>query len=82
VADEQSLTTDPDNYLLAVRRAAADGDAVRYRPAIAGTLNPKGGVVIRLPGGDHSPRGFQSLAGGGSAEHNRRSIYLQMKSDR
>ncbi|HTI49659.1 MAG TPA: DUF1553 domain-containing protein, partial [Planctomycetaceae bacterium] len=86
VADEESLKKDPENYFLSrMPRRRLDGDAVRDTTlAVAGTLNLKMGgvgVIPPLTREELLAARFPNLwpANPDPAEHNRRSIYLQMK---
>jgi mono/diheme cytochrome c family protein len=86
VADEDSLTKDPENHLQSrAPRRRLDGDALRDSIlAVAGTLNLKMGGVGVIPPLTHEEilaARFPNLwpANPDPAEHNRRSIYLQMK---
>ncbi len=86
VADKSSLEKDPENhYLSRMNRRRLDGDAIRDNVlAIAGTLNLKMGGVGIIP-----PLTKEEIlaarmpdlwpANPDPAEHNRRSVYLQMK---
>jgi hypothetical protein len=86
VADEESLRTDPENhYLSRMNRRRLDADSIRDTMlAISGTLNLKMGGVGIIP-----PLSKEEIlaarmpelwpAHPDPAEHNRRSIYLQMK---
>jgi hypothetical protein len=86
VADEESIAKDPENHLLSrAPRRRLDGDALRDSIlAVAGTLNLKMGGVGVIPPLTHEEilaARFPNLwpANPDPAEHNRRSIYLQMK---
>jgi mono/diheme cytochrome c family protein len=86
VAEEESLTADPENFLLSrAPRRRLDGDSLRDSIlAVAGTLNLKMGgvgVIPPLTREEILAARFPNLwpANPDSAEHNRRSIYLQMK---
>ncbi len=86
LADAESLQKDPENRYLSRRsRRRLDGDAIRDSIlAVAGTLNLKMGGVGVIP-----PLTREEIlaarmpylwpANPDPAEHNRRSIYLQMK---
>jgi len=86
VTDAESLQKDPENrYLSRMNRRRLDGDAIRDSIlAVAGTLNLKMGGVGIIP-----PLTREEIlaarmpylwpANPDPAEHNRRSIYLQMK---
>jgi hypothetical protein len=86
VAPQEALERDPDNhYLSRMNRRRLDADAIRDTVlAVAGTLNLKMGGVGIIP-----PLTKEELlaarmpdlwpANPDPAEHNRRSIYLQMK---
>jgi hypothetical protein len=86
VADEESLKKDPENHFLSrMNRHRLDGDALRDTIlAVAGTLNLKMGGVGVIP-----PLSKEEIlaarmpqlwpANPDPTEHNRRSIYLQMK---
>jgi hypothetical protein len=86
VADPESLKQDPENYFLSrMNRQRLDGDAIRDNIlAVAGTLNLKMGGVGVIP--PLTPEEIQAArmpqlwpANPDPAEHNRRSVYLQMK---
>jgi hypothetical protein len=86
VADEAGLQKDPENrYLSRTNRRRLDGDAVRDTVlAVAGTLNLKTGGVGVIP--PLTKEEIQAArmphlwpANPDPNEHNRRSIYLQMK---
>jgi hypothetical protein len=86
VAPEVSLRQDPENLLLTrMNRRRLDADAIRDTTlAVAGALNLKmGGVGIipKLTGEELLAARMPNLwpAHPDPAEHNRRSIYLQMK---
>ena len=86
VSDEQSLRKDPENlYLSRMNRRRLDGDSIRDTVlAVAGTLNLKmGGVGIIPPLSKEEIQAARMPdlwpAHPDPAEHNRRSIYLQMK---
>jgi hypothetical protein len=86
VADEESLKKDPENHFLSrMPRRRLDADSLRDTTlAVAGTLNLKMGGVGVIP-----PLTREEIlaarmpnlwpANPDPAEHNRRSIYLQMK---
>src|SRR5205823_9753838 len=86
VADEESLKKDPENhYLSHMNRRRLDGDAIRDTVlAVGGSLNLKMGGVGVIP-----PLSAEEIlaarmpqlwpANPDPNEHNRRSIYLQMK---
>src|SRR5882672_9604187 len=86
VTDEESLRKDPANhYLTRMNRRRLDSDAIRDNIlAVAGTLNLKMGGVGVIP--PLTPEEIQAArmpqlwpANPDPAEHNRRSVYLQMK---
>src|SRR5690606_36220389 len=86
VAGEQALERDPDNlYWSRMNRRRLDADALRDTIlAVAGTLNLKmGGVGVILPltGEEILAARMPHLwpANPDPAEHNRRSVYLQVK---
>jgi hypothetical protein len=86
VAGEDSLKKDPENrYLSRMNRLRLDGDAIRDSLlAVAGTLNLKmGGVGIIPPLTKEEMQAARMPnlwpAHPDAAEHNRRSVYLQMK---
>ena len=86
VADPESLKLDPENYFLSrMNRRRLDGDAIRDNMlAVAGTLNLKMGgvgVIPPLTSEEIQAARMPQLwpANPDPAEHNRRSIYLQMK---
>jgi hypothetical protein len=86
VADKKALEKDPQNHLLShMKRRRLDGDSIRDTIlSVAGTLNPRmGGVGIIPPLTKEEilAARFPNLwpANPDPAEHNRRSIYLQMK---
>jgi hypothetical protein len=86
VADETSLKVDPDNRFLArMQRRRLDADSLRDSLlAVSGTLNLKMGgvgVIPPLTKEEILAARFPNLwpANPDPAEHNRRSIYLQMK---
>jgi hypothetical protein len=86
VADEDSLTKDPENHFLSrMPRRRLDADALRDSIlAVAGTLNLKTGgvgVIPPLTREEILAARFPNLwpANPDPAEHNRRSVYLQMK---
>lgn len=86
VADKSGLEKDPENhYLSRMNRRRLDGDAIRDNVlAVAGSLNLKMGGVGIIP-----PLTKEEIlaarmpelwpANPDPAEHNRRSVYLQMK---
>jgi hypothetical protein len=86
VADEEALKKDPENHLLSrMNRRRLDADSLRDSVlAVAGTLNLKMGGVGVIP-----PLSREEIlaarmpnlwpANPDPAEHNRRSVYLQMK---
>jgi hypothetical protein len=86
VADQESLKKDPENrYLSHMNRRRLDGDAIRDTIlAVSGTLNLKMGGVGVIP-----PLTREEIlaarmpqlwpANPDPNEHNRRSVYLQMK---
>jgi hypothetical protein len=86
VTDERTLQKDPDNRLLSrMNRRRLDGDSLRDSIlAVAGAINLKMGGVGIIP-----PLSREEMlaarmpnlwpANPNPAEHNRRSIYLQMK---
>ena len=86
VADEAGLQKDPENrYLSRMNRRRLDGDAVRDTVlAVAGTLNLKmGGVGVIPPLTKEEIQAARMPqlwpANPDPNEHNRRSVYLQMK---
>jgi hypothetical protein len=86
VADETALKTDPDNrFLSRMPRRRLDGDSLRDTIlAVAGSLNLKMGgvgVIPPLTKEEILAARFPNLwpANPDPAEHNRRSVYLQMK---
>ena len=86
VADEQSLAKDPENrFLSRMPRRRLDADSLRDSIlAVAGTLNLKMGgvgVIPPLTREEILAARFPNLwpANPDPAEHNRRSVYLQMK---
>ena len=86
VADEESLAKDPENHFLSrMPRRRLDGDSLRDTIlAVAGTLNLKMGgvgVIPPLTREEILAARFPNLwpANPDPAEHNRRSVYLQMK---
>jgi hypothetical protein len=86
VADQKSLAEDPDNRLLSrMARRRLDADSLRDSIlAVAGTLNLKMGgvgVIPPLTKEEILAARFPNLwpANPDPAEHNRRSVYLQMK---
>ncbi|MGH9719878.1 MAG: PSD1 and planctomycete cytochrome C domain-containing protein, partial [Bryobacteraceae bacterium] len=86
VAGAESLNKDPENYFLSrMNRRRLDGDALRDNIlAVAGTLNLKTGgvgVIPPLTAEEIQAARMPQLwpANPDPAEHNRRSIYLQMK---
>jgi len=86
VADEESLKVDPENHLLSrMPRRRLDADSLRDTIlAVAGTLNLKMGgvgVIPPLTREEILAARFPNLwpANPDPAEHNRRSVYLQMK---
>lgn len=86
VTDEQTLQKDPDNrYLARMNRRRLDADSIRDTVlAVSGSLNLKMGGVGIIP-----PLSREEMlaarmpqlwpAHPNQAEHNRRSVYLQMK---
>jgi hypothetical protein len=86
VAGEAALRVDPDNrYLARMPRRRLDADAIRDTIlAVAGTLNLKAGgvgVIPPLTREEIQAARMPQLwpANPDPAEHNRRSVYLQMK---
>ncbi len=86
VADEEGLSRDPENHFLGrMPRRRLDADALRDSIlAVAGTLNLKMGgvgVIPPLTREEILAARFPNLwpAHPDPAEHNRRSVYLQMK---
>ncbi len=86
VAGEQALERDPDNlYLSRMNRRRLDADALRDTIlSVAGTLNLKMGgvgVIPPLTGEEILAARMPHLwpANPDPAEHNRRSVYLQVK---
>ena len=86
IADQKSLSEDPeDHFLSRMPRRRLDADALRDSIlAVAGTLNLKMGgvgVIPPLTREEILAARFPNLwpANPDPAEHNRRSIYLQMK---
>jgi hypothetical protein len=86
VADQKSLAEDPENHLLSrMPRRRLDADSLRDSIlSVAGTLNLKMGgvgVIPPLTKEEILAARFPNLwpANPDPAEHNRRSIYLQMK---
>jgi mono/diheme cytochrome c family protein len=86
VADDESLARDPENHFLSrMPRRRLDGDELRDSIlAVAGTLNLKMGgvgVIPPLTREEILAARFPNLwpANPDPAEHNRRSVYLQMK---
>jgi len=86
VADEESLAQDPENHFLSrMPRRRLDADSLRDSIlAVAGTLNLKMGgvgVIPPLTREEILAARFPNLwpANPDPAEHNRRSVYLQMK---
>jgi len=86
LSSEENLAKDPDNrYLSRMNRSRLDGDSIRDSIlAVAGALNLKmGGVSIIPPLTKEEMQAARMPylwpAHPDPAEHNRRSIYLQMK---
>jgi cytochrome c553 len=86
IADDQSLAKDPENRFLShMARRRLDSDSLRDSVlAVAGTLNLKMGgvgVIPPLTREEIPAARFPNLwpANPDPAEHNRRSVYLQMK---
>jgi hypothetical protein len=86
VADEKALSADPENHLLSrMPRRRLDSDSLRDSIlSVAGSLNLKMGGVGVIPPLTHEEilaARFPNLwpANPDPAEHNRRSVYLQMK---
>ena len=86
VADDKALSEDPENHLLSrMPRRRLDADSLRDSIlSVAGTLNLKMGgvgVIPPLTKEEILAARFPNLwpANPDPAEHNRRSVYLQMK---
>lgn len=86
VSDEETLKKDPENHFLSrMNRRRLDGDAIRDTIlAVAGTLNLRMGgvgVIPTLTREEIQAARMPNLwpANPDANEHNRRSVYLQMK---